>query len=147
MTTWENDLTLGVRFMDHEHAGLHASLTELGELAATELPVNTRALARDARANAIRLRLDRLRLEVSTHFTHEEQVMRAHHYPRAGDHIAKHTKFLDELDAMSSTYAVGEAAMALRVVQFVQIWFARHTVASDQALGEWLNEHHPDVTT
>jgi hemerythrin-like metal-binding protein len=132
--------------MDDEHARLHASLTELGHLVDAPLPATATEKTRRARGVNIQVRLDRLRLEASAHFAHEERVMHTYGYPMTNDHVAKHTKFLRKLDKMMAGYADGEEVIASHVVRFVQIWFARHTVHSDQRLSDWLKQHHPDVT-
>lgn len=146
MTTWENDLTVGVRFMDDEHAGLHASLIDFGALVEAPLPTTASHIVRTTRATGIQLRLHRLRLELSAHFTHKEQIMYAYDYPGTSEHTAAHATFLGELDGMSIRYATGDDAIPARVVSFVHIWFARHSTHSDLQLSDWLLQHHPHVS-
>jgi two-component system cell cycle response regulator len=138
-TAWEQDLTVGVDFMDDEHHDMIAVLTELGTAASG--PDGTHI----AQRTKIRLVLERLRTLTASHFTHEEQVMRSRGYPLVDGHVAKHVRFLEELDELRARQAAGEENMAARVVAFMQIWFARHTESCDRPLCVWLFENYPDA--
>lgn len=133
--SWEADLRLGVGFMDDEHALLHAILDELGEAAAQGCS--------DVRsAIKVGMLLERLAVEAERHFAHEQRWMQRHRYPRLGDHRARHTRFLEELARFREQYATDhESEVTQRVLEFVQTWFARHTLTSDRALADWLVAH------
>jgi len=146
VASWKDDLTVGVPFMDAEHAGLISTLTELGELVNGTSSEDTNPLAQLPRSTAVRIQLSRLRVEIGIHFSHEEQVMRSCGYPLIVRHTTKHTKFMDELDRMTSRFTTGEEDIAERVVRFVQVWFARHTRDCDTQLSAWLLANHPTVT-
>jgi hemerythrin len=70
-STWDADLRVRVEFMDDEHALLHSTLSELGDVAAAGYG-DIAAVLRAARL------LERLSTETERHFAHEEEVMRQH---------------------------------------------------------------------
>lgn len=143
MTAWDHDLTTGIAFMDDEHEALHATLRELGDLAGTRPSPGAPALDATASADVLAL-VDRLLDEVRRHFAHEEAVMGEFEYPSRHMHAAQHEQFVLELAALRATHADGGPAVAGRVVKYVQVWFARHTLDADTPFATWLTRTHPD---
>jgi hemerythrin len=139
MSTWNKDLTVGVDFLDGEHETMIATLNDLEALIATSEPGPAGPAVRATYANKVGKLLDRLWVETDSHFSHEQQVMAESDYPEIGVHTAQHEKFLKELRELTTRHDNGEAAVAAGVVSFVQLWFARHTLDSDQPLSEWLH--------
>ena len=126
MTAWEQELTLGVAFIDAEHQALIDILTELGTAEGAQDRIRLGNL------------LPRLVSETRDHFANEEREMHERAYPMMSSHVAQHGRFMAELEDLRVRHNGGEVVVVAQVVTFIQTWFARHVDLSDRPLAEWL---------
>ena len=90
-----------------------------------------------ARAHEERVRtppldlLDQLRLELTAHFSHEEQVMEEAGFPDRAGHAAEHAALVRELqDLLKRFHSGGISVLALPA--FLKKWFVTHISDSDR---------------
>jgi hemerythrin len=66
------------------------------------------------------------------HFTHEEALQRATHYPDLLNHIKIHKGFIDKLASLQSDLAEGKSSVSMQLMDFLKKWLAHHIGQEDQ---------------
>jgi hemerythrin len=131
--SWQQDLRVGIDFIDQEHEILVDTLAHLEEAIFARGDDHGAALR-------IGLLLERFWAQVTTHFAHEQQAMREQGYPQFEEHLACHDQFLTSLNDLRQACAEGDAGAATRwSVRYLQTWFAHHALTCDTPLARWLD--------
>ena len=127
MFEWKSEYSVGVGTIDAQHQTLFAMCRELHAAVSTGRGESTMA----------RL-LDRLVHYTTTHFAHEERLMRLHDYPDFAKHKAEHEALTKRVLAFETEFRAGKSAMAAKVLQFLAGWLDSHIKGSDLAFAPYL---------
>ena len=86
--------------------------------------------------------LDFLNDYVKTHFYDEEELQRAHFYPRIEEHIADHEYFLDHLATLTIKIQEDPSASdnILELNKLITGWFFKHIQRFDRDLARHIRE-------
>ena len=74
---------------------------------------------------------------VIEHFTNEEQLLAAAHWPGLAAHQVQHAELVARLDQMVKAHHQGEAGLSLAVAELLSGWLISHINTADQ---EWATE-------
>ncbi|HYN40568.1 MAG TPA: hemerythrin family protein [Thermoanaerobaculia bacterium] len=118
-----NTLITGHREMDEEHALQLELLRELMQ-----------NLESGDRPAALEL-FERLDQFTNAHFLAEELLMRLHAYPHFEAHAAEHAQFVEELKALHTSLAGGEAGDVREEADAFARRLLSHIATADHALG------------
>lgn len=114
---WHDGLATGNDLLDRQHRSLIECVSEF-KCTGARGGVLKSAIAMDA-----------LRMYVDVHFTTEEDLMRAHGYPRLAEHIAEHREFVARLDALMKENVRRNNCAEL--ARFFEHWLENHLLKSD----------------
>ncbi|MCL4808325.1 MAG: hemerythrin family protein, partial [Thermoanaerobaculia bacterium] len=120
-----NSLITGNREMDEEHALQLQLLRELMQ----NLETGDGPAALEV--------FERLEQFTNAHFLAEELLMRLHSYPGYEAHGAEHAQFVEELGALRTRLAGGEAAAVKEDADAFARRLLAHIATADHALGEF----------
>jgi hemerythrin-like metal-binding protein len=74
------------------------------------------------------------------HFKTEEALMRAHDYPRLGEHHREHVILLAELQEWTREIETGSKPFTLQTLTALKHWQIDHVLYSDRLFTEYLKE-------
>lgn len=77
---------------------------------------------------------------IMTHFSMEENLMVQHHYPAAQEHRQQHRDLAQTVNAFKQRVAAGEPELAFEALRFFTDWLAKHIMASDKALANFIQQ-------
>jgi hemerythrin len=120
---WDENYSVGVAAVDHEHRELIGLVNE----------AHDRLMRPDA-AEAVMNFLGEIFARISAHFALEEQIMRARNYDHYDTHKADHERLLDEIRDMMDDYEDGESFSEALLAQQLRAWFAGHFRSHDARL-------------
>ena len=124
---WRDDLLVGFEAIDQEHRDLVFMINQLYDQVKNG---QTKETIEDT--------LFTLADRVAAHFTHEDELMRAHVYPNRASHLLEHRKLIDQLDTLLDGIDLLTAPMLLNAIGFMDHWFTDHVINSDARLGDYL---------
>jgi hemerythrin len=130
LMTWSNKFSVGVRTMDDQHTVLFDSLNEL----------HNAMMKGEGQKQTVTL-LRSLLKYTNDHFSAEEAMMQAAHYPDLAAHRAKHRDLTRQVQEFVTRYERGEAALNIQLLNFLRDWLANHIQGSDHEYGPWINSH------
>lgn len=114
---WHDNLKTGNDLIDRQHRSLLECVAEFKKTGARGGVLKS-AMAMDA-----------LRTYVAVHFSTEEELMRAHGYPRLDEHCAEHRAFVARLDALMKENVCRNNCADLAA--FFEQWLENHLMKSD----------------
>ena len=121
---WQDELSVGHRFIDKDHQRLIQLINELHE-----------AMAQGRGKAALAKTLGDLILYTKEHFAREEAEMTRIRYSAAPAHREEHAKLVREVLALQKQFNEGGALSAVRVSGFLKTWLVDHIQTSDKAFG------------
>jgi len=122
MFKWNTAYSVGIGSIDAQHQNLFAMARELHAAMA----------AGQGKAQLART-LDRLVQYTSSHFAHEERLMRLADYPDIAAHTAEHKALTQKVLDFQKELAAGRATISVQLLQFLRSWLDHHIQHSDQA--------------
>jgi hemerythrin len=75
------------------------------------------------------------------HFSAEEAMMEAAHYPELSAHRAKHRDLTRQVEQYVARYERGEVTLNIHLLNFLRDWLTNHIQGADHQYGPWLNSH------
>lgn len=118
--TWGNQYSVGIRQMDAEHQRLIGLVNDLN------------AAMVQGRAREIMSRIfDDLISYTTTHFAHEEGIMRLYSYPDFVQHKAEHDRLIKKVKLLQEDFHAGNAVISLDVMAFLRDWLLGHICGVD----------------
>ena len=127
---WQDDFSVGVASVDHEHQELIELINGLHD-----------AMQADASAGDVLDTLGEILAQISLHFALEEKHMRAHGYKAFAEHKQDHEALLDDLrDIMDEVHADGHYD-PVQLSQDLRRWFSEHFRTHDARLHSMLPHH------
>ena len=125
---WNEAYSVGIAKLDEQHKRLLSLLNQAHRLGDRQhQPAELNRLASSMLAYAF------------SHFTTEEELMRAYDYPDYLPHMAMHNSFKQQANRYQLEAANGEGS-SRAVVAFLSEWLEGHINGSDKKLGRFLNK-------
>jgi methyl-accepting chemotaxis protein len=125
---WRDSLAVGNHAIDADHQRLFSLFNEVSS-----------AMREGSAKAAMPLIFDTLIDYANHHFSREEQLMAAVHYPNLAAHRQEHREFSSkalllrkQLDGFTSN------TIAIETFEFIKLWLLNHIQKSDQAYGPYL---------
>jgi hemerythrin-like metal-binding protein len=132
LMTFDKSYSVGIPSVDDQHAGLFDALNEL-HIALLKGKTNTivGSLVQDLLAYTRSL------------FAAEEAMLAKARYPGLGEHQIQHRKLTTQVAEYAERYKRGEAALSLRLINFLRDWLTGHILREDRACSAWLSQAGP----
>ena len=128
--TWSHECIVGVEAMDDQHGILMDTLNDLRVM-----------LVRGADRRGVCIQLERLIEFTQMHFQSEEQLLRQHGFPGAGEHESDHHNLLGRLYSALEQLNHEDSFPMSSLLEFLPSWYLDHVERQDQPYGAWLNDH------
>ncbi|MBF0175352.1 MAG: bacteriohemerythrin [Magnetococcales bacterium] len=117
---WSEQLATGIDSIDVSHRKLLDLLNNIH-----------RAMEQGRGQEAIGEILSELLQYTSTHFDHEAQLFRQHHYPETEGHLAIHTKLVAQVAQLNERFKAGEFTVAMETLDIAKSWLRDHIMEQD----------------
>ena len=130
LITWTEKLSVGIKTIDDQHAVLCGTLNDL----------HAAMMKGEARAIAGTL-LHTLVEYTHYHFSAEEAMMQAAHYPGLDEHRVQHRELTKQVEEYVARYEQGDITLSLPLLSFLSDWLTNHIQSTDKEYGPWLIEH------
>jgi hemerythrin len=125
---WNDNYSVGILFMDHEHKRLVAMINELYD-----------GIMANHSREVIGKVLDELIDYTKHHFAHEEEYFAKTHYREAVKHKQLHDELARQVLDIQRRYKSGAlATITLELMNFLQSWLAKHIQGDDKRYGSYL---------
>jgi len=128
---WTTDYAVNIPEIDGEHQNLFAMINRLHE-----------ALLNGQGTQLLSALLTELTQYVQEHFSHEETLMVASHYPALEAHLQQHRALQRKVRTLVERLARGEVTMTIELTLFLSEWIRKHTMTTDRRFGDFLNAAH-----
>ena len=127
---WSDMYSLEHPQIDREHQALFSLAGHLHE-----------AMLQGSGNDVIGDLLSRLINYTQVHFSHEEALMRRHHYAGMDAHVSEHRKLTAQVLDLQQKYAAGRLAITMEIMQFLRTWLEHHILKSDLLVARHIREH------
>lgn len=121
---WDDSLKLGIGVVDRQHEHLVEIINRL----------HTATMANRG-ADVISEILDELIIYTATHFRMEEKYFAKFEYPEAEEHKREHEALVEKVGAFANAFEQtprgARSALAMELLQFLQIWWRYHMMVTD----------------
>jgi hemerythrin-like metal-binding protein len=124
---WEQKYSVGVPTLDAQHQKLFRMINAMQE---AMLHGGARDMQQEVFAT--------LQEEAQLHFTREETLLRACHYPGLVEHRREHRAFLEELGRLRQRMNRGVSSAGLDLMDFLRRWIQAHLLEKDMDYRQWL---------
>jgi len=124
---WNDSYTVGVEELDHQHMGLFAMANE----------VYTAMLSGQSEAVTAEM-LDKLVNYTHEHFSAEEALMEAAHYPKLDFHRTHHRDLTQQVNKYLARFDQGENLTNIDMLNFFNDWLTNHILKEDKEYSPWL---------
>lgn len=75
----------------------------------------------------------------TTHFAHEEKLMRTHNYQGYEKHQMEHADLVDKVSDLNKKLETGKSRINIEVMMFLKKWLTSHIQDSDKEMGLYLS--------
>ena len=130
LLTWSNESSVGIQTIDNEHRELMDAINELCDAVSHG----------HEREHTGRL-LHRLIECARDHFTSEEAMLSATHYPELAEHSRQHQSLLEEVEELAGRFVQDGLVLSGHSLTFLHYWFKDHLVNDDRLYSAWLKKH------
>lgn len=120
MFEWNTKYATGVASIDAQHQTLFQLAEKLHQAMATGQGKTISAAI-----------LDRLLQYTSSHFAHEERLMRLHNYKDLPEHKAQHDALTKQVVDFQAKFNAGEVTLTVELLHFLNNWLIQHIQGSD----------------
>ncbi len=125
---WGDEFSIGIEELDADHKKLLALLNDLKQAMDTG----------DAHEALGRV-LSGLKLYMSFHFVHEEELLLQTNYPDYEAHCREHQAFAATVEEIHRDFRIRASdALPGQVLEFLKNWLYQHSLGADRAAGEYL---------
>jgi hemerythrin-like metal-binding protein len=129
LMTWNDKLSVGVQFLDDQHAVLVETLNELHD---AMMKGQAKCLTGPLLHNLVAYTRD--------HFSAEEAMMAAAKYPGLELHRLRHRDLTQQVEEYVERFERGEITLNLHLLTFLRDWLTTHIQKEDREYGPWLNQ-------
>jgi len=130
LLTWNDKFSVGIQSVDDQHMVLFESLNDLH---AAMMKGNAQAVTKTLLRNLVTYTRD--------HFTAEEAMMSAAHYPELAAHRKKHNELTRQVEDYAARYERGEITLNVQLLNFLRDWLTTHIQVEDHQYSPWMKEH------
>ena len=116
--------------LDEEHQNLFRLGDELYD-----------AMLSGATLSSVTTRLHDFISQITSHFVHEETLMRSSRYPSRAWHRGQHDVVRAKLAELQKSVEKGDREAVLPAIDYLSAWLQTHTAVSDRMLGAHLRSH------
>ena len=127
---WSDTYSLEHPQIDREHQALFAMAEQLHQ-----------AMLNGSGVKVLEGLLARLINYTQVHFSHEEALMRHHHYGGMDAHVAEHRKLTEQVLDLQRKYAAGKLTITMEIMHFLRGWLDHHILRSDQLVAQHIRAH------
>ncbi len=117
---WTPRLDLHVPAIDGQHRQLCGYINDL-----------YRAMKNNRTGEELQAIVKKLRDYTASHFSDEEKIFAASHYPGTAEHKAIHRKFVAKLDEFEQQLENGTATVSMDLLSFLKDWLINHIAGTD----------------
>jgi len=128
MFNWKDVYSVKIIEIDHQHKKLVALINEL------HLQVK-KGIANEV----INKVLTELVNYTQYHFSYEEAMFTAHHYPDAKIHIRMHNDLIKQVQAYQKKVNSGDELSAVDLLNFMEKWLVEHIIGTDKQYSAFFN--------
>ncbi len=126
---WNDSYSVRVREIDEQHQRLIALINALYE-------AMTSGRGKDVLSSTLSELVDYTR----SHFSYEEQRMRACQYPDYAAHKKEHEALTERVVQLQKRHEMGEAALTVEVMVFLKEWLTNHILEKDKKYSPYMNK-------
>jgi hemerythrin len=130
LITWNESLSVGVKSIDAQHSILVETLNELHD-----------AMMKGQAKNLTGPILKNLVAYTRDHFSSEESMMAAAHYPDLPKHREQHRMLTEKVEGYVARFERGEITLNLHLLNFLRDWLTNHIQREDRAYGPCMVQH------
>jgi len=127
--TWKDEYSVKIAEVDAQHKKLIGLIGELDQ-----------AMAKRQGKEVVGSVLDKLISYTVTHFTYEENLMRANNFPGYQEHKDKHEKMTAKVLDLQRQQQQGKLTISLEVMDFLKNWLQKHILGTDMQYSAFLND-------
>ena len=127
---WSNKLSIGVKFLDDQHALLFETIKDLHSSI-----VNCRG------RSVIGTQLHTLVAYTRAHFAAEEVMMKAANYPALATHRIRHHELNEQMQEYVTCYESSKLNLSSGLSIFLSEWLTNHIQGIDKQYGPWMSDH------
>ncbi len=128
--TWSDDYSVGVKALDSQHTNLFDLLNELHD-----------AMMAGKGQSVTGTLLHKLVDYTKDHFTTEERLMEAAHYPALAQHREHHHALTGKVGEFMGRLKKGDSAVNIDLLIFLRDWLKNHIQREDKEYGPWMKNH------
>jgi hemerythrin len=129
LLTFDKTYSVGIQFVDDQHAGLFDTLNELHA-----------AMLKGQDNVVVGRLLQDLLAYTRSHFGAEEAMLAKAKYPGLDEHQTKHRLLTAQVAEYVERYKRGEAALSVHLINFLREWLTSHILREDRAYSAWLSQ-------
>jgi hemerythrin len=130
LMTWSDKFSVGIQSVDDQHLVLFESLNDLHA-----------AMMKGTAQAGTKTLLRSLVAYTREHFSSEEAMMSAAHYPGLASHRKKHIELTKQVEDYVARYERGEITLNLQLLNFLRDWLTTHIQVEDHQYSPWIKEH------
>ncbi|MBI2256899.1 MAG: bacteriohemerythrin [Proteobacteria bacterium] len=127
LVEWNDSLTIGQKEIDDEHGQIVATINDLH-----------RVISSGAGAARVEASFRRMMEYTHTHFSHEEALMDARHFPELAEHKRAHDNFVRRLNQLHDRFQQGHRAAGTDLLNLLSSWWMTHISTADTQLAQFL---------
>jgi hemerythrin-like metal-binding protein len=129
MFTWNEQWSMGIPEIDHQHKELIELIGEIVLCAAKKLSKED-----------IEKIFHELETKMTRHFSREVSYMKEYKYPDISEHAAEHKKVLEDLKIVKTNVFDYDDMSISELLVSLKNYFVRHLITTDQKLYDYLKE-------
>ena len=126
--SWNETYSVNVKEIDEQHKRLFALISELHE-----------AMMKGQGKQVLGKILGGLVSYASTHFAHEERLLKANNYPDFEAHHDVHVKMTQKVYDIQKQHQEGKLNITLDTMRFLENWIGQHIMGTDKKYSSYLN--------
>lgn len=118
---WLPEYSVGIKSIDEQHKKFLALIS-----------ISINAINEQSEFSQISKVLDDLITYADYHFSTEEKYFKECNYENATEHMEKHQKFYQEIDALRKRYANDKVNVSFELIDYLEDWLIDHINDTDQ---------------
>jgi hemerythrin len=130
IVTWSDAHAVQIKEIDDQHQGLVALLNDLHD-----------AMKAGKSREELGKLLGSLVERTEFHFHTEERLFRVTAFKGGPEHVAEHTRLIDQVHELQLKYESGQSVLTFEVLKFLRTWLMDHITGMDKLAARHLTGH------
>ncbi len=126
---WDESYSVNNKKIDEQHKKLFDQINNLYN-----------AIKMKTEKNALEKTLDDLLDYINKHFSFEESLLKASHYPQLVEHILKHKEFTSQITDFHKKFHKGDSNIAFQLAVFLNRWLWKHVTVEDKKYAPFVSK-------